>query len=156
METCKIEKGFFCKDGEDCEDLVDFDTICGDGLRRGDEECDDGNLNDDDGCDHNCETEDNGVFCTESTMTKCKPICGDGLKRGNEECDDFNTFTDPVTGDEIPVSGDGCNSLCKLERGYLWDSVFDEVITDCGDGIIVFPERCEIAEFDTESAIYCD
>jgi len=38
------------------------------------------------------------------TMTNCIPICGDGLWFPPEECDDQNL-----------ISGDGCDSSCKVE-----------------------------------------
>ncbi len=42
------------------------------------------------------------------------PSCGDGIVQGGEECDDGNT-----------VSGDGCSSICRLER----------VSPNCGNNI---------------------
>lgn len=52
---CKVEKNFVCEGGE-----YQFDTdtcrrtVCGDGVREGDEECDDHNLYSDDGCSKFC------------------------------------------------------------------------------------------------------
>ena len=34
-------------------------------------------------------------------------ICGDGLNLGMNECDDGNQ-----------IDGDGCSSLCKVEKGF--------------------------------------
>jgi cysteine-rich repeat protein len=35
-------------------------------------------------------------------------ICGDGDKKGTEQCDDGNL-----------ISGDGCNSTCGIELGWV-------------------------------------
>ncbi|MFO7639409.1 MAG: DUF4215 domain-containing protein, partial [bacterium] len=56
-------------------------SVCGDGVREGDEECDDGNRLPGDGCDPSCRFE-----------------CGNGRLDPNEECDD---------GNRLP--GDGCD-----------------------------------------------
>jgi len=50
--------------------VVNWLSICGNGIVEGSEECDDGNLNDGDGCDHKCQHEP-GWFCTKERPSKC-------------------------------------------------------------------------------------
>lgn len=38
----------------------------------------------------------------------CVTKCGDGILTEDEECDDGNT-----------TDGDGCNSSCKIEDGFI-------------------------------------
>ena len=61
-------------------------TVCGDGLRRGNETtaegCDDGNLLPGDGCNASCLVEI-GWNCSEEGMP-CTTVCGDGYRRGEE------------------------------------------------------------------------
>jgi cysteine-rich repeat protein len=149
LETCTLTKGWYCYDSEDCDELDEVYSECGDGITTLDEECDDGNDNFNDGC-NACLLEDGFECNTLSTFTKCKSICGDNLKRGNEECDDDNT----VGG--RPVSKDGCSSRCKLEAGYYWDQVYERLKTECGDGLIRGNEECEIDDNDNLSAMWCD
>ena len=95
------------------------------------ENCDDGNTADGDGCSNICQIE-GGWTCTnppetargfslpsvcvltptptpEPTATPVAAICGDGLVEDPpEECDDGNI-----------LDGDGCDSDCIIEAGYL-------------------------------------
>ena len=48
--NCTIECGWSCTES-DCS------GICGDGMRKGNEECDDGNTKSDDGCSADCTVE---------------------------------------------------------------------------------------------------
>ena len=50
--------------------VVNWLSICGNGIVEGAEDCDDGNQNDGDGCDHMCEIED-GWFCTRERPSVC-------------------------------------------------------------------------------------
>jgi len=50
--------------------VVNWLSICGNGIVEGSEECDDGNLNDGDGCDHKCQHEE-GWFCTKERPSVC-------------------------------------------------------------------------------------
>ena len=70
-------------------------SVCGDGIKQGNEECDDGNLINGDGCSSICKSE----------IVQQEGICGDGIKIGNEQCDDGNL-----------INGDGCSSTCQNEE----------------------------------------
>jgi len=100
------------------------DTVCGDGIKEGDEECDDGNNDNFDGCSSTCEIE--------------TPECGNGHLETGEECDDGNT-------DDF----DGCSSICEIEtpecgNGHLeTGEACDDGNTDDGDGC---SSTCEIEE----------
>jgi cysteine-rich repeat protein len=59
-------------------------------------------------------------------------ICGDGIIGSGETCDDGNT-----------VSNDGCDSVCKTEKGWQCFSVPSICMPICGDGIIVGSEQCD-------------
>jgi len=58
--------------------------------------------------------------CTENERIRALP-CGDGYRDNSEECDDANL-----------INGDGCSSLCKLERPDF-----------CGDGDVDPGEQCD-------------
>ena len=62
------------------------------------------------------------------------PGCGDGALTSDEACDDGNT-----------QSGDGCNSVCVVERGYSCASPGKpcRAIARCGDGIVADTEPCD-------------
>ena len=97
-------------------------TVCGNGGKpEGSEQCDDGNTRSYDGCSATCQVEPD---CHDNVDSKgnaiqdgtCVAVCGDGLlfnfdADGNgtvdEACDDGNT-----------ISGDGCSSMCTVEKGY--------------------------------------
>ena len=87
-------------------------TICGDGVKIGDEQCDDGNFLPLDGCRKTsggkCEIEP-GFSCKEDFNRKsiCMPLCGNGVLDSNEECDDLNMN-----------ERDGCSS-CKIDKNYF-------------------------------------
>jgi len=53
-----------------------------------------------------------------------------------EECDDENT-----------EDGDGCDSLCVIEKGFECPSS-GKCTNICGDGIIVLGETCDPGEND--------
>jgi cysteine-rich repeat protein len=61
-------------------------------------------------------------------------VCGDGILEFNEQCDDANVY-----------SGDGCDTYCTLEVGYVCDEAGSPCIslTVCGDGYVSPPEQCE-------------
>lgn len=98
--------------------------------------CDDGNTNSGDGCDNWCNVE-KGYICSGGTPLNkdtCAEVCGDGrsVKRtcpgvGCFLCDDGNT-----------VSGDGCDSTCKVEAGFVCTggglNNRDVCYEICGDG----------------------
>lgn len=105
--------------------------ICGDGQVRGTEQCDDGHRVSGDGCGADCQFEQ-GWACTvdaTSGATTCfQTTCGDGLRQGNadtEACDDANVN-----------SGDGCNSTCGIETGYLCNADSPSGCDACGNGIV--------------------
>lgn len=62
----------------------------------------------------------------------CVATCGNYMIDVPETCDDGNK-----------VSGDGCNSSCYLEAGYLWNTTSLEVYSTCGDGVKVSTETCD-------------
>jgi len=105
-----VEAGWACSTaGTDCHK-----TVCGDGIREGNESCDDGNLIPGDGCTPDCKAE---PVCTGTSG--CTSPCGDGLKLPSEECDDGNV-----------KSGDGCSSDCKLEPNWSCTQTVDGANTD--------------------------
>ena len=65
-----------------------------------------------------------------NTADICKTKCGDGiLIKSRENCDDGNQ-----------LNGDGCSSICKIEKG--WSCIFDndtsiDICTHiCGNGVL--------------------
>jgi fibro-slime domain-containing protein len=62
----------------------------------------------------------------------CRPVCGDGATLGGEQCDDGNN-----------VDGDGCNSRCQLEAGYVCNVSGLCRKTVCGDGVKEGTEQCD-------------
>ena len=75
-----------------------------------------------------------------------KDECGNGLRFATEEeCDDGNN-----------LSGDGCNSACKLEKGYVcsggsssskdtceYNPQEEEPLPECGNGVVEDSEECD-------------
>eukprot|EP01022_Parablepharisma_sp_SALTPOND_P013163 TRINITY_DN173_c2_g1_i5.p1 TRINITY_DN173_c2_g1~~TRINITY_DN173_c2_g1_i5.p1 ORF type:complete len:100 (-),score=2.11 TRINITY_DN173_c2_g1_i5:27-326(-) len=54
-------------------------------------------------------------------------VCGNGVREGSEQCDDGNTN-----------SGDGCDSSCNVESGYICSGERPDVCRNtqtCGKGI---------------------
>jgi len=103
-------------------------------------ECDDGNTNDNDGCSSTC-TLETGYECFDGNPDPanpdvCREICGDGLDYFNYWCDDGNL-----------ESGDGCDSLCMVERGWSCtggDNLTPDTCTEiCADGIDLHYYECD-------------
>ena len=70
------------------------------------------------------------------TPDKCYEICGDGLNYGFWWCDDGNF-----------ESGDGCSSICHVERGWsctAGTTTTRSVCTEiCGDGVDLLYYPCD-------------
>ncbi len=117
-------------------DDVYTDSVCGDGLRQGNEQCDDNNTLDGDGCE-NCSVT-KGWSCKEGKeyVDICSQGCGDGVITISEQCDDGSN-----------TDGDGCNALCQVEKGWRCSTSADaksNCTTVCGDGIwIPNLEECD-------------
>eukprot|EP00961_Rhodomonas_salina_P037329 501695-Rhodomonas_salina.1 len=144
-DACTVECGWTCEQnlgGDTCS------AVCGDGLSRGGEACDDGNTEDNDGCSELCTIEDGFVCAGAEDLTcnainsECSPgACGTGQRGPVKECDDGNLD-----------NGDGCNSLCQIERGW---SCVGGITADnctvggCGDGLRAQGiEGCDDANLD--------
>jgi fibro-slime domain-containing protein len=100
--ACTIDPGWVCPAN------VCHQTVCGDGMKEGDEQCDDQNLVPFDGCSPSCTVE---PVCTGGV---CTAVCGDGLVFPGEDCDDHNL-----------VDGDGCDHTCKIEPNSGFDCTPD-------------------------------
>ena len=60
-------------------------------------------------------------------------VCGDGTLMTGEMCDDGGT-----------VSNDGCDSICKVEAGYVCNGYPQSICTRaCGDGVLADTEVCD-------------
>ena len=117
------------------DDLL-TETICGDGLRQGNEQCDDNNSVYGDGCE-DCSVM-NGWSCKPGNayFDLCSQGCGDGVVTVSEQCDDGSN-----------ANGDGCNALCQVEIGWNCSASLGLKSTCnsvCGDGIwIPNLEECD-------------
>jgi fibro-slime domain-containing protein len=116
---CQFEPGWFCTpppatlpDAGPIPPSTCKKTVCGNGVKEGDEACDDGNLIDGDGCSARCTLE------PDCTSGACTSKCGDGILLPPEQCDDGNTN-----------SGDGCSSTCQIENGWTCSVQTTEVPT---------------------------
>lgn len=163
-DACEAEEGYTCSEvgkpcilatcgdenvdpGEECDDgenAMEYDAVkgactsscqwapyCGDGNVDSEfgEECDGGGVD--------TSTEYNGcsLGCTRSEF-----YCGDKHITHQEQCDDGNS-----------VSGDGCDSACKIELGYLCvDEGMpckkidqDTETKNCGNGTLDGGETCD-------------
>jgi cysteine-rich repeat protein len=133
--------------GEPCEK-----DVCGNG-RSGFGLCDDGNTDPGDGCDAECIDEPGftcptagecvEAFCGNGSIDDYLPEDSDGFAGASsvggqllhrEECDDGNA-----------VSGDGCNSICRIEEDWTCSVPGDDCRRpDCGDGYRFIPgEECD-------------
>ena len=102
-------------------DNVRFNApVCGNGVVELGEVCDD----------NQCCTSD----CQQRECPSPFDLCGDGQLDPGEECDD-NNF----------VSGDGCDSGCNVEPGYLCvpDYGYRSVCTLCGNHVVEGVEECD-------------
>ncbi len=90
---------------------------CGDNILQSREQCDRGAQNGQVGSD-----------CSVTCRITKLPFCGDTIIQAGEECDDGNVR-----------DGDGCNSLCKIERKYCTDG------TMCGNNVCRSGRTCEDA-----------
>ena len=97
-------------------------TVCGNGVREGDEECDDGNTADADACTHECKN----------------AACGDKIVSAGEECDDGNNInTDACT--RVCSGPDNTNCVCRAARcgdGFVQDG------EQCDDGNDTLNDGC--------------
>jgi cysteine-rich repeat protein len=140
--SCRVEPGFVCNhsawnSSDSCAPL------CGDGRRVGSESCDDGNRLNGDGCSASCVLEF-GWYCVGGSplsADNCSTICGDAIRSGTERCDD---------GAWTLAYGDGCNSSCFPEPGFLceYDNITHHLVGGscrpiCGDGLWVLREQCD-------------
>jgi len=124
--TCTCDSGF-AGDAQGCE------TVCGDGLVKGDEACDDSNTAAGDGCRADC-------LGTEE--------CGDSMldTAAGEQCDDGNI-----------VAGDGCDDRCENEpvEGPCGDGVLN-IGEECDDGNAANGDGCEGCVVTLSDAWTCD
>lgn len=92
----------------ECEEVLDQDPVCGNGIVEDGEACDDGNDVAGDGCEANC---------TDSPVVG--PKCGDGVVEEGEVCDDGNTAdgdscsADCTRANPFAVTADACNACVK-------------------------------------------
>ena len=136
---CGLEAGWSCVNPTDCKLLK---TVCGDGIKAGNEQCDDGNTSDGDGCQRTCLLTSDAWAC-ETAGQPCRPICGDGIVVGNETCDDGRATSGPGAGGA--VAGDGCGTDCQLEGGWFCARPGSPCQAVCGDGIVK-PEAGEVCD----------
>ena len=134
---CSVEPGYDCPTvGQKCVKIAK----CGDGKVDAVlfETCDDGNATAGDGCSDKCVVEQDFVCPTPGQKCISTFKCGDGkITSTKENCDD----TIPPA---LPVSGDGCDSTCHREAG--WVCPFPGRPCQpaaCGDGIKVGNEECD-------------
>lgn len=168
---CFVEEGWHCQ--SDANEASVCSTVCGDGVvGKPLEECDDGNKASCDSCSASClvepglcilqadrlcqdgfEPRRDLVACDFCQAEQCKPSeccilvkravrheevkCGDGILLAEEaligRCDDGNLN-----------SGDGCDSACFVEPGWICSVAGKPCATTCGDGIIGLPnEDCD-------------
>lgn len=114
--NCKIEPGYYCKRGSYNNVLLSDYPCCH-------ISCDDCTIPGANTCQHCREGFiQQGIFCNGifNYHNPNKEICGDGKKMGEHECDDGNL-----------VDGDGCDSTCHVEPGYV-----------CEGGNITIPDYC--------------
>ena len=127
-----------------CQIITGPPPVCGDGiLDVATEQCDDGNTKDDDSCDNSCNNViDPNILCGNDLLEdteECDPSvystncdancqvtlvgCGDGDLDAGEGCDDSNN-----------LRGDGCNSFCQPEDGFVCRGGLS--CSRCGNGIV--------------------
>jgi fibro-slime domain-containing protein len=134
--VCQVEPGASCpKNGTMPAPGKCMGTICGNGMKEGNEGCDCGTsltgpwptgckgpnglfFGDASGCSKTCTKE---PTCRTGTTTQaCSISCGNGSVETGEACDDGNL--DP---------GDGCSPTCTLEAGFMCNAVPQDDTADC-------------------------
>lgn len=128
--TCQPEAGYQCASFFSCA------PKCGDSLVISVETCDDGDTQSGDGCSALCE-EEAGYSCPNNAGAggRCELLCGNGQ-------DDTSANYAEACDDGGRVDGDGCNSMCQVESGYVCPG-FSSCVPICGDGTIIAPEQCD-------------
>jgi len=138
-----IETSEECDSQEGCSTVCTW-NICGDGLiNQQTEQCDNGSVCENDAnraCRTNIDcagapcvydviknTECSSQCVSSITLPPTPPIarCGDSIVQMSETCDDGNTS-----------SGDGCNSLCRVEQPPKPGAI-------CGNGSVESGEQCD-------------
>jgi len=158
---CKIENNAACAgdrdaacasgvcDATETPDRCEPAGVCGNSVLDLGEGCDDGNVAAGDGCNAACKVEDNqpcdvdrdaacasGVCDATELPDRCEPAatCGNSVVDPGEGCDDGNV-----------MSGDGCNTVCRIETGFSCEGDRD---LECASGVCdatESPDRCEPA-----------
>lgn len=132
---CTIEYAYQC-DGGSQYNPDNCYNVCGDGLYNANhEQWDDGNTNSNDGWSSSWVIEV-PFMCTNTIAftpdSSCVEVCGDGVRYNS-----ITTYWD----DGNNVNGDGCDSACNVELGYIWlggsTTSPDSCMYYCGDGIPV-------------------
>jgi len=116
--TCKIELGYFCKDGSSTSPDI-CREICGDGMNFLNYQCDDGNTLNGDGCSFNCTIEAN-FTCVSSHRFGGRDLCHEDCGNGQRlNLLNYSTVSENMTCDDGNVFGnDGCSALCEVEKGW--------------------------------------
>ena len=85
------------------------------------------------------------MFQGPATRSPCflRSVCGDGKTLDDEECDDANQ-----------IDGDGCNRICRIEKGFECVTPTSFTVSGCGpiigDGLRRPPEECDDGNLEDE------
>jgi len=113
-------------------------SYCGDGTVNGPEVCDDGNTVTESCTYGQTSCAVCGTTCT--NVSGAVTYCGDHIVNGTEQCDyDSGAVT--------AEAGDGCDSACQQETGYICYGEPNFCIFHCGDEVLQtespFNEQCD-------------
>ena len=91
-------------------------AVCGDSMWGGNEQCDDGNAISGDGCSSECQLEPH--YACDVQGAPCQAVvCGDGKQQSFVHAD--GTYAYEACDDGNVASGDGCDSTCGIEPGWI-------------------------------------
>jgi cysteine-rich repeat protein len=118
---------------------------CGDGNINPGEECDGSNLNGQTCISRGYTSGTLSCSATCSFVESACVSCGNGNIESGEECDDGDTS-----------SGDGCDSSCQIETGYLCSGEPSICTISCGNGTVDIAEgeECDDNNNITEACAY--
>jgi fibro-slime domain-containing protein len=151
------------RSGDGCSNTCTTETVCGNGIRSGNEQCDDGNPTNGDGCNSLCQLEfcgdgaiqsgsprfeqcdDGGNASGDGCSATCKTeFCGDGTKQPSEQCDNGGKCLAGANINMACTSNAQCpSSTCTPRSGDGCSATCTDEPPACGNSLLEGTEQCD-------------